>query len=66
MDLIIDFSIIITPISMLWRLQIPFPKKVEIAAMFNIGVLYVLSVNALAQHLDKIFADGRTLPAVFV
>ena len=53
MNLIIDFGVIIVPIPILWRLQMPFPKKVGIAAMLSIGVLYVLSVNTLAQHLDK-------------
>ena len=66
MNLIIDFGVIIMPIPMLWRLQMPFPKKVGIAAMFSVGVLYVLSVNTLVQHLDILFANDRTLPAVFV
>lgn len=54
MNLIIDFGVIIVPMPMLWRLQMPFPNKLGLAAMFSIGVLYVLSVNTFAQHLDKL------------
>ncbi len=48
MNLLIDVGVIIVPMPMLWSLQMPFSKKMGIAAMFSIGVLYVLSVKILA------------------
>lgn len=58
MNLILDLSVIILPMPMLWSLQMPFWKKMGITAMFSIGALYVLFVNTLAQHHDSSFANG--------
>ena len=38
-NLIIDVAIVILPLPVLWRLQMPVVRKVGISAMFSIGVL---------------------------
>ena len=38
-NLILDVGIITLPIPVLWRLQMPFGRKLSIAAMFGLGIL---------------------------
>lgn len=42
LNLISDLAILVTPIIVVWRLQIPVTKKVGASAVFAVGVLYVL------------------------
>ena len=41
LNLFIDIAIIILPMPSLWRLQLPFAKKVGLTAIFGIGFMYV-------------------------
>ena len=37
--LVLDFTIIAVPIPVIWRLQLPMPKKIPILILFSVGVL---------------------------
>ncbi len=39
LGLLIDFTISVVPIPYIWRLHIPWRRKVSIAALFSIGAL---------------------------
>ena len=38
-NLIIDVIVIVLPMPSLWKLQMPWPKKIGICAMFGLGTL---------------------------
>jgi hypothetical protein len=40
-NLLIDVSIIVLPMPVLWNLQLPVRKKIGLTAIFGIGALYV-------------------------
>ena len=41
-DILIDFSILIMPIPMIWNLQMPFKQKLAVASMFLLGLMFVI------------------------
>jgi hypothetical protein len=48
-NVVSDFTILITPITAIWQLQIPLKKKIAAAAVFAVGILYV-SYTSLAHR----------------
>jgi uncharacterized membrane protein YbhN (UPF0104 family) len=40
-NVVSDFTILITPIAAIWRLQMPVKKKLAAAAVFAVGIVYV-------------------------
>lgn len=40
-NLLVDLSIVILPLPMLWNFQMPLFKKVGVYLMFSIGIMYV-------------------------
>lgn len=39
LGLLIDFTILVAPLPIIWRLWLPWPRRIPIAAVFSIGVL---------------------------
>ena len=39
LGLLIDFTILVVPLPVIWKLQLPWPRKVSIAALLSIGAL---------------------------
>lgn len=45
LDVAIDVVILLLPIPMVWKLQMPFANKIGLAAIFAMGLLYVTTLN---------------------
>ena len=66
MNLILDVVIILLPMRMLWRLQMPLLKKIGIIAMFGIGALYVLCVYISSNFSSKVLLIVESVYSICV
>ena len=46
-NLLLDITVVILPMPVLWGLQMARSKKVILSGMFSLGILYVLSTQTL-------------------
>lgn len=53
-NVITDVTILIIPIPILWKLQIPWSKKVQLMAVFLTGILYAFTQVALLLPFTNI------------
>lgn len=49
-NLFLDLAILITPIVIVFRLQLPMRQKLGISAIFGVGILYGLNISVLVQE----------------
>lgn len=43
LNIVSDFMILLLPLWAIWHLQIPLPKKLGVASIFAVGILYVFT-----------------------
>lgn len=41
-NLVIDVAVVVLPMPVLWKLQMPIGKKIAISAILSLGLLYVI------------------------
>lgn len=58
-NLLIDFSILVLPMMMVWRLKLDLRSKITLTGVFLLGTLYVslllLLLHATLPHLSSLF-----------
>ena len=59
MSIVSDFTILIVPIPLIWDLQVPLRRKVELTTVFGLGVLYVRSPSNLMDWLAELDRSAR-------
>lgn len=63
-NLILDLAILIVPIWAIWKLQMALKRKLQIAAIFGVGIAYVLALHLSSEHFNARY-DSKAANSLF-